>query len=170
MRVTSIPTFAATASIPEYVFGAAQQEITYPGLSQCISITGYGVGRLVGTHISPGSTVDEIDAHFSLLRDASTNCQPTWYIAGQFTKHFATAKAVMNTWDKFRKTVRTKLGDASAYYVFDTSKLTEEAGWSFGLDIRATLVDGAPKFCFAKFGGRKDKPFKNLALFYFNRL
>ena len=170
MRVTKIEEFAESARVPEYVVGAAQSEITYPGLSQCISITGYHVGRLLGTHISPGSTKDEIAEHFRLLSTDCGNYYPTWYIAGQFTKHFATASAVMNTMDKFRKTVRKALGKDATYYVYDTSLLTESEGWSFGIDIRATLVGGEPKFSFAKFGGRRDKPFSDLATWYFMRL
>lgn len=170
MRVTRITGFGESASIPEYVVGAAQQQLTYPGLSQCISITGYHVGRLLGTHISPGSSAAEIDEHFRAL---TTDCgahYPVWYIAGQFQKHFATPKAVMGSMDKFRKTARAKLGRDATLRVFDTSSLTESEGWSFGLDIRARLVDGEPVFSFAKFGGRRDKAFHSLARWYFNRL
>jgi len=170
VRVKKIEAFADSARVPEYVVGAAQREITYPGLSQCISITGYHVGRVLGTHISPGSTAEEIKEHFRLLSTECGDHFPTWYIAGQFRKHFATSKAVMSSMDKFRKTVRKELGKDATYYVFDTSTLTESEGWSFGIDIRATLTNGEPKFSFAKFGGRRDKPFSNLAAWYFNRL
>ena len=170
MRVTKIENFADTARVPEYVVGAAAREITYPGLSQCISITGYHVGRVLGTHISPGSTTEEIGEHFRLLSTQCGDHYPAWYIAGQFQKHFATAKAVMSSMDKFRKTVREGLGTDATYYVFDTSALTESEGWSFGIDIRARLVNGEPKFSFAKFGGRLDKAFNNLAVWYFTRL
>ena len=170
MRVTKITSFSETASIPEYVVGAAQQQITFPGLSQCISITGYHVGRLLGTHISPGSSSAEIDEHFRVLTAECGDHFPEWFIAGQFQKHFATPKAVMGSMDKFRKTARAKLGQNTTLHVFDTSTLTETEGWSFGLDIRANLVDGEPRFSFAKFGGRKDKPFHPLARWYFKRL
>ena len=169
MRVKKIQSVAESASIGEYVVGAAQREITYPGLVQCISITGYHVGRLLGTHISPGSTADEIVEHFRLLTTDCGDHYPAWYIAGQFKEHFATPKAVMSSMDKFRKTAREKLGKDSALYVFDSSTLKESEHWNWGIDIRATLVDGAPKFSFAKGSGAK-KRFYNLAGFYFNRL
>ena len=170
MRVTKIAEFGESARVPEYVVGAAQREITYPGLSQCISITGYHVGRVLGTHISPGCTAEEVKEHFRLLSTSCGNHYPTWYIAGQFTKHFATPKAVMGSMDKFRKTVRKELGSDATYHVFDTSSLTETEGWSFGIDIRAELQNDGLKFGFAKFGGRRDKAFHNLALWYFKRM
>lgn len=170
MRVKLINGFPPSARITEYLVGAAQEEITYPGLSQCISITGYHVGRILGTHISPGSTQEEIDEHFRLLTTACGDHYGVWYIAGQFRNHFATPKAVMSSMEKLRQTTREKLGNNSALHVYDTSALTQTEGWSWGLDIRATLVEGEPKFAFAKFGGGQDKRFKNLALWYFDRL
>lgn len=170
MAVVKISNFAESASINEYYVGAAQRVVTYPGLIQCISITGYHIGRIMGTHISPGSSADDISEHFRILTTECGAHYPVWYIAGQFREHFATPKAVMNSMDKFRKMAREKLGKSSTLYVFDTSDLKEEAGFTYGIDIRATLVDGEPKFGFAKKGGRPDKPFKNLAVWYFDRL
>lgn len=170
MRVTKIVPFVDSASVPEYVVGAAQREIVYPGLQQCISVTGYHVGRVLGTHISPGATVEEIKAHFRLL---STDCgehYSSWYIAGQFKNHFVTPKAVMSSMDKVRKTLREELGKDATYYVFDTSTLSDSLGYTYGIDIRASLVGGALKFGFAKSGGRRDKAFNNIAVWYFNRL
>lgn len=169
MPVVRIPRFQDEERVSEYYVAAARQEITFPGLMQCISITGYHVGRLLGTHISPGATSDEVVEHFRILTTECGDHFPTWYVAGQFQNHFATPKAVMNSWDNVRKTLRANLGSNSAHYVFDTSSLTATEHWP-GIDVRAQLVNGEPKFSFARALGRRDKPFSHLAHWYFNRL
>lgn len=170
MRVKKIDAFGDTVSVREYVAGAAQRQITYPGLAQCISITGYHVGRLLGTHISPGSTADELDEHFRLLNDELGDHYSTWYLAGQLQEHFATSSAIMNSVDKLRKTVRSRLGKDATYYLLDTTSVTNALHSNYGIDIQATLVGGEPKFGFAKALGRKDKQFTPITAWYFNRL
>jgi hypothetical protein len=44
----------------EYV-GYSQKGICYPNISSCITITGVGLGGLIGTHITVVSKIDIVD-------------------------------------------------------------------------------------------------------------
>lgn len=170
MPVEKIPTCEPHASIPEYVVGEAQRQITYSSISFCITITGFDIGRLLGTHISPRATHDEVNEHFRILTTECGAHYPQWFIAGQFKNHFAHPKAVMKSLDDLRNMARAQLGNDAELFVFDTSQLTELMEWGFGLDLRVTLRGNKPHFSFAKAFGAKDQPFKELLHWYFNRL
>lgn len=170
MAVERIDTIADKTIINEYYVGAAQRQVAYPGLEQCLSVTGSTTSRVVGTHISPGSSKDDIKEHFQILTSEFGDCNPEWYIAGQVSKHFATAGAVLSSMDQVRKTARKELGKTSDIYLFDTSDLTRTEHWTYGIEIRATLSGGSLKFSFARSGGRPDRPFHNLPGWYFNRI
>ncbi|QDT62658.1 hypothetical protein SV7mr_52080 [Stieleria bergensis] len=170
MRVTSIPRITESISISEYVFGAAQRQITYPGLAQCISVTKFSGGLLRGTHISPGSSPDEVKEHFRLLNAGSVGQYSDWYVIGQFQEHFRTANAVMGNMSSLRQTLRKRLGKGNTFYTFDTSALTASENWAFGIDIRATQQNYKLEFSFAKAFGRPDKPFSKLSDWYFTKI
>jgi hypothetical protein len=168
VRVQKIADFGDTASVTEYLAGAAQRQITYPGLQQCISITGYHVGRVLGTHVSPGATSDELDEHFRLLSSECGDHWDIWYVAGQLQNHFSTSTAIINSLGKLRQTLHTKLGKDATYYLFDTSNLSNDlAGW--GVDVRATLVGTKVEFAVAKWPSRNAN-FMPLNVWHFKRL
>jgi hypothetical protein len=169
-RVVKIQgTIQERQEVPEYTVGVARKEIVYPGLAQCISITAYDQGRLIGTHISPGSTEEELEEHFTLLKEASENRVLTWYVAGQFENHFKTPKAILSSRDVLERTVQDKLGRQSTYYMFDTSLVAQEIG-GFGIDLLASIVNVQLKFGIAKAFGPKKKTFRNIALWFFTRI
>ena len=170
MRVTSIPRVSESIDIPEYVFGSAQKQITYPGLAQCISVTKFSGGLLRGTHISPGCSPDEVKEHFRLLNAGSVGQYSDWYVIGQFNEHFATANAVMHNISALRKTLRKRLGKNNTFYSFNTSPLSAGEGWTFGIDIRATQQNYKLQFSFAKAFGARTKPFSPLSNWYFTKL
>lgn len=170
MRVTKISEALDSAYIFEYNVGNGQREVTYPGLQQCISVTGYSAGGVLGTHISPGATADEIKEHFRLLRTECGSYYPTWYVVGQFQEHFDTPNAIMSSMEEVRKTLRKRLGRDDTYYVLDTSTLSQSLHYTYGIDIRASLISGELSFGFAKSGGSRDKSFKSFNSWYFNRL
>lgn len=167
MAVKKITGFADSVSVLEYTAGSAQREITYPGLQQCISITGRHNGVILGTHISPGASSDDIEEHFDLLQTGFGPVYPEWYIAGQFQNHYTTPKAVMGSPEAFRKTVRKHLGKTATFYVFDTSALADSIG-NWGINIRAELVGNEPKFSFRKAMGKAD--YQSFSLWYFSKM
>ena len=155
--------------VPEYTVGVARKEIVYPGLAQCISVTGYYQGRLIGTHVSPGCTAEELDDHFAMLRTESESQALSWYVAGQFRNHFQTSKAIMDSRDALERTVQGQLGQHCTFHLFDTSAVALEIG-GFGIDLLASIVNAQVKFGIAKAFGSKQKTFKNIALWYFTRI
>ena len=147
MSVTALPGFPKTQIIKEFCVGAAQKYIKYPGLQQCISLTGYHVCGLLGAHISPGSSAEEIDEIFQILRTGGGANYLTWYVVGQFQEHFVHTKVGWNSMTNIGKALRKQLAKNAAYYAFDTSKIVLDNDFSWGVDVRAKL--DAPEVDFA---------------------
>ena len=149
MRITSIPGFPETQSIPEYRVAAAQEKLVFPGVQQCISVTGFSVFGLLGTHVSPGATAEEIEKTFEILRSGGGQNYPIWYVVGNFREHFNYTKVGWNATRKIVKALRENLSKGATYLVFDTSDIANAVG-GFGIDIHATRTTFGVDFGYAK--------------------
>lgn len=150
MSVTALTGFPRTQIIKEFCVGAAQKYIRYPGLQQCISLTGYHVCGLLGAHISPGSSAEEIDEIFQILRTGGGANYMTWYVVGQFQEHFVHTKVGWNSMTAIGKALRKQLAKNAGYYALDTSKIVTDNDFSWGVDVRATRAPPEVDFAWAQ--------------------
>ncbi|WP_440885321.1 hypothetical protein [Vibrio campbellii] len=124
----------------EYVVSAAGKRIIYPGVIQCITITGVvpDIG-IIGTHISPGATKDEIEKTFEILNSGGAAGCTSWYLVGSFEQHYKYNQIGWKSEKKIIQYMRTKLGDNARYFSFDISPMAKDLGHTWGTDIYAEL-------------------------------
>lgn len=159
MAIRTLPGFPESQTCLEYMVGAAHKKFMYPGIQQCISLTGFNVAGLLGAHISPGSSKLDIDAILRALRSGGGENYPDWYIVGQFQEHFKYSKVKWNSLDKIVNDLRKQLGKKANFYAFDTGDIVKRQKWSWGIDIQAEHTPFEAKFSYAKAGGARTKAF-----------
>lgn len=152
-----MPGFPDTQNVYEYCVAAAQKQMVYPGIQQCISITGFSVFGLLGTHVSPGATADEIDKTLEILKTGGGANYPNWYIVGNFSNFFNYTQVGWNSFAKIASALRKNLSKKATYLVFDTSDISNSVG-SWGIDILATRNTFGVDFAYAKGSGPSPKP------------
>lgn len=103
-------TQTADQRLNEYCVGLAGSTCTYPGIGQCFAIAGWLPSGMVCAHVSPGSTVGDIDAFFAEFRRLGGDQAVAWYVVGPFTDHFAVAKAQWRSVRHIRKAFDAGLG------------------------------------------------------------
>lgn len=160
MAIVSMPGCPPSQSLVEYTVGAAQNECIYPGILQCLSITGFSVHGLLGTHVSPGISEDDLDMTFNVLRSGGAIGFPMWYVVGNFPKHFADIKIKKwNSMTKIAKEIRSRLNKSASIYMFDVSSLPNSSS-GFGLDIFARHGVHGVAFSYGRAGrsGRQQAP------------
>jgi len=121
MRVVQL---GATAhqSLSEYCVGEATDICIYPGIAQCFAIAGNTQSKILGVHVSPGFTAEEMDAAFGYLQAMGGDNVMYWYIVGPFTDHFAVAKAQWRSVKDIKKTFTKKLNNkAASHLILDAS-------------------------------------------------
>ena len=148
MTVVAMPGFPATQHVGEYCVAGAQDKIVYPGIQQCISVTGFSVFGLLGTHISPGASEADIAKTFEILRSGGAANYPMWYVVGNFDEHFNHTKVGWNSTARIVKAMRKNVAGSATWQVCDTSRLASE--FSFGIDIHATRGTFGVSFAYAK--------------------
>lgn len=159
MAIVTLPGFPDSQTCLEYTVGAAHKKFIYPGIQQCISLTGFNVAGLLGTHISPGSSKLDIDTILHALRSGGGENFSDWYIVGQFQEHFKHSKVKWTSFDKIVKDLRKQLSKTANFYVFDTTPIVNAQQWTWGIDIQAEHTPFEAKFSYAKASGPKIKNF-----------
>lgn len=159
MRVKAKPDFADSQSICEYVVASARRRCVYPGIIQCVSLTGLRPDAgLLGTHISPGASQEEIDKTFEILiTGGAANCTK-WYLVGNFQQHYQYTKVGWTSQQKIAKAMRQHFGKQPSYYSIDTSELVKELGYSWGIDIYADFNTTEVVFSQTKAASRSTLP------------
>ena len=148
MPVVAMPGFPATQRVGEYCVAGAQDKIIYPGIQQCISVTGFSVFGLLGAHISPGAKEADIARTFEILKSGGGANYPLWYVVGNFEEHFVHSKVGWTSAAKIVKAMRKNLAKNATWEVCDTSRIA--SAFSFGIDIHAARNDFGVDFCYAK--------------------
>ena len=159
MAIYTLPGFPDSQTCVEYAVGVSRKKFLYPGVAQCLSLTGFNVSGLLGTHISPGSTRLDIEGIMRALRAGGGENFPDWYIVGQFQEHFQHSRINWTSIKNIVKDLRKQLGKKANFYVFDTSPIVEKHDWAWGIDIQAEHTPFAAKFSYAKAKGPQSQPF-----------
>lgn len=170
MPIRALPGFPETQIAYEYCVGAAQKAFEYPGILQCLSLTGHHVAGLLGTHISPGATKADMDDTFGILRSGGGANYLAWYVVGNFQKHFVYTKVGWTSKANIAKALRGYLNKNANFYVFDTTELAKIHGSGLGIDIHATHAASGVDFAYARAGGKKPKPTTAIAFADFSRI
>ena len=160
MTIVSMPGCPPSQSLVEYTVGAAQNECVYPGILQCLSITGFSAQGLLGTHISPGISEEDLEMTFNVLRSGGAIGFAAWYVVGNFPKHFTDIKIKKwNSMTKIAKEIRSRLNKSASIYMYDISPLPD-SGSGFGLDIFARHGVHGVAFLYGRAGhsGRLQAP------------
>lgn len=163
MRVATLPGFPDNQDkVFEYTVAAAKNRLTYPGIQQCLSVTGVRPAGLLGAHVSPGASKEEIAETFKILTKLGGKFYPTWYVVGNFEQHFTYSGVGWNTALSIAGAMRENLGQGLTYYFLDTTTISKD--YSFGIDIRATRAGSGSgvDFAYAKAGGSAMKPFTQI--------
>ncbi|MGB1239245.1 MAG: hypothetical protein ACPG4U_13590 [Pseudomonadales bacterium] len=164
MPIQALPGFPPTQNIVEYCIGSAKDSCVYPRILQCLSITGFTKQGLIGTHISPGATEEDLKQTFETLRTGGGSNIKQWYIVGNFQKHFQDTKVGWTSVAKIAKRLRKEFDSGAVYQIADTTALLKSPGCSWGIDICAKRESTSVSYTFARAGGAKDKPFTELGI------
>ncbi|HDM8045192.1 TPA: hypothetical protein P0E04_005096 [Vibrio campbellii] len=141
MRVTAkLHPIEEEQKVHEYVVSAAGKRIIYPGVIQCITITGVvpNIG-IIGTHISPGASKDEIEKTFEILKSGGADGCTSWYLVGNFEQHYEYNKMGWKSDKKIVQYMRSRLGGKARYFSCDISTMAKDFGYTWGTDIYAEL-------------------------------
>lgn len=149
-RIVSLEGMPPEQRVVEYCVGSAQNRFVFPGIMQCITITGWTVGGMVGTHISPGASKEEIDDTFARLNTGGGKTIQHWYIVGNFDQHAQHTKVGWTSASKIGKSARKALNKSGTYLARNTSP--ESAQFSWGINVYADHGPGGITFAYSKSG------------------
>ena len=116
MRVQNIGS-QPNQSLTEYCVGVATASCTYPGIAQCFAVAGWTQSKIIGVHVSPGFTKDEMDAAFGFLQALGGDTVMHWYIVGPFQEHFSVAKAQWHSERDIKKSFKKHLTNPAAKHL-----------------------------------------------------
>lgn len=143
----NLPGFVGERKIVEYCAGVAQNEIEYPGIAQCISITGLTTAGMIGAHISPGSTRKNMDDLLQMLRSGGIKTSIAIYVVGNFDEHFSTSNAIWKQKKQMIKELRSTLDTRTVIYSCNTSQFLQNVG-GHSLNIWATRQPTSIQFTY----------------------
>lgn len=104
-------------SLMEYQVGEGTASCLYPGIAQCFAVAGWTASKIIGVHVSPGFTKEEMDAAFGHLKALGGDNVMHWYIVGPFQEHFAVSKAIWRSERDIKKTFKKHFGNAGASHL-----------------------------------------------------
>lgn len=104
-------------SLVEYAVGEATASCLYPGIAQCFAVAGWTQSKIIGVHVSPGFTKEEMAAAFALLKAKGGDTVMHWYIVGPFQEHFAVGKAQWRSERDIKKSFKTHLANPAASHL-----------------------------------------------------
>lgn len=157
MAIVAIATVENILKLPERRVGTAITKIVYEQMIDCVCLTGYHSSGLLGTHISPGESEEELVETFKILRMGGGKSCLTWYLAGCFTKHFVRMQAKKwNSQQKMVKLMREYLYEdhipKPKFMFCDTSPLYSEP-YGGGFTIVASHHQDGINFSYCVSGG-----------------
>lgn len=154
MRTTAMPGYKEVQSVTEYYVASAEKKIEYPGIQQCLTITGSTPFGLIGAHVSPGSTREELDGSLTILKSGGIKASSAIYIVGNFDQHFTSSGGIWKSKAQIAKEVRKGLGTNVPIEMFNTSPLSNAAG-GWGVDIHAVWKPDGVDFAWRKWPAAK---------------
>ena len=154
MAIIALPGFPDKQIAPEYCVGAAYDTFVYPGIQQCLTLTGFHVAGMLGTHISPGITAQELAKTFEILRAGGGGQYLSWYLVGMFDEHFKHSKVGWNSTKNIAKTLRKELRKTANFYAYDTTQAAKDNNWTWGVSVYAKKKTFEVEVSYAKSGGQ----------------
>lgn len=160
--IMSIPKRGASVKVPEYAVGTATSDIVYPGIAQCITVTGWHPTYLVGAHISPGADADFRETTLGYLEKLGGKHILFWYVVGNFREFFTHTRVGSKTaiegharkeWAQASDVVdalRKEMDKQAVYTVADTTVIADKVD-GYGIDIRATHAPSGVEFEYAAY-------------------
>lgn len=148
-------------TLVERMVGAGTQSILYPGIMQCFAIAGWTQREILGTHVSPGFTEDEMREAFEALAAMGGNTVMYWYLLGPFQDHFAIGKAQWHSPRDIKKTFKKHFkNDAATHLILDATAerhtmrmypgITEPMPFS-GINIRVVKNGSTMAFAYQEY-------------------
>jgi hypothetical protein len=124
---------------------SADRKVAYPGILQCITLTGVTSTGLVGAHISPGQSPESIRDQCGYLNELGASRCLDWYLVGNIMIHASCSQAKDKGWVSTGSIVqhlKSELETAAPFYAYDTSLEASSTGITgAGLTIAAELID-----------------------------
>ena len=117
MSDVKLKTQGAHLSLSEGEVGEATESCIYPGIAQRFAIAGWAPNSMLCTHVTPGSTKDDIDVTFEYLKTIGGDDVMHWYLLGPFTDHFAVTKAQWRSVGNIKKTFKSKFKNKAAVHL-----------------------------------------------------
>jgi len=107
--------------------GSSIDRLCYPGVSSCISITGVSVDKMIGAHLTIGTTVPELAQFIALLAAEKTSEIMNFYVVGKIAKFKeSTTIANFNTRKKMRDFLKAQLEQKANVYFCDIGLLVAQ--------------------------------------------
>jgi|APMI01.1.fsa_nt_gi hypothetical protein len=152
-------------SLPEKRVGMGNKSCTYPGIQQCFAIAGWTAGGAIGTHVTPGSTKQELNDTFDYLKQLGGKSVRYWYVVGPFVDHFATTTAlwksvkdIQTTFDKFFK------NNANNRYILDAREQRKIHTWGINIRAEHRAWEGMIRFSYAPAMGKGSNTYNAFSL------
>ena len=128
----------AVQTLREREVGHALQQVHYPNMIDCLSVTGYigGASGLLGTHISPGEDDGELTETLRLLAMAGGRACTGWRGVGNFTRHVANTRVPRwKSRSRIIQALREAVGTSAQTKTCDTTSLYAGGGYGLGYTI-----------------------------------
>ena len=149
MPIALLPA-TADQSLAEGQVGKASATCVFPCIQQCIAVVGVRVTHLACTHITPGSSAQDIVDTFESLKEVGGAWASAWYLLCPLNDFFSAAHSPWTSQAEIKTAFEDAFGSGVAdYWIMDVG--TERNQFAFGLDIRADFTVGAqPAFSYKK--------------------
>lgn len=109
-------------NVEEGQIGKAMQSAIFPGIAQCFAIAGRRQSFMICTHVTPGSSAQDITDTFELMRELGGTWVSSWHVVGPFSEHFNTSTAQWTSVQDIRDTFSTAFSGASAdHWILDVT-------------------------------------------------
>jgi hypothetical protein len=108
--------------------GKATSTAIYPGIQQCFAVAGLKHNAILGAHVTPFTTAEDLDAIFAELGKLGGTEIEHWYVIGPFDDHFAISKAQWRCENDIKQTFRSSFpkNGSATHWILDCS--TERHG------------------------------------------
>lgn len=101
--------------------GCATTAICYPGISSCITITCVSPSRLVGAHITIGTTAEEVDEMFQYIKVNTANIY-AYYVVGSIDRFKPNARCTeIDTRKKLEERLKKEFNPKGSVGFYDTT-------------------------------------------------
>lgn len=132
---------AATQSLIEFSVGKAQTSCVYPAIQQCFAIAGVRATHMACTHVTPGSSAQDILDTFEYLKEIGGTWASDWYVIGPFSHFFTSDNTPWTSAQDIKDAFTAAFGDTGAnHWIMDVTDQRNQFG--FGIDVKIDMTAG----------------------------